>query len=48
MHLLAFDTSTDALSVAVLRSTPAGPRYWQHQGAGGAAASCSLIAAIMD
>jgi len=48
MHLLAFDTSTDALSVAVLRSTPAGPRYWQHQGAGGAAASGSLIAAILD
>jgi hypothetical protein len=37
MHLLAFDTSTDALSVAVLRGTPAGQRYWQHQGAGGAA-----------
>jgi len=48
MHLLAFDTSTDALSVAVLRSTPAGPTYWQHQGAGGAAASGSLIATIMD
>ena len=48
MHLLAFDTSTDALSVAVLRSSPAGPRYWQHQGAGGAAASGSLIAAILD
>jgi len=48
MHLLAFDTSTDALSVAVQRSTPAGPRYWQHQGAGGAAASGSLIAAVMD
>lgn len=48
MHLLAFDTSTDALSVAVLRSTPAGPRYWQHQGAGGAAASGTLIATILD
>ena len=48
MHLLAFDTSTDALSVAVMRSTPTGPLYWQHQGAGGAAASGSLIAAIMD
>jgi tRNA threonylcarbamoyladenosine biosynthesis protein TsaB len=48
MHLLAFDTSTDALSVAVMRSTPTGPRYWQHQGAGGAAASGSLIATIMD
>lgn len=48
MHLLAFDTSTDALSVAVMRSTPTGPLYWQHQGAGGAAASGSLIAAITD
>jgi len=48
MHLLAFDTSTDALSVAVMRSTSAGPLFWQHQGAGGAAASGSLIAAIMD
>jgi len=48
MHLLAFDTSTDALSVAVMRSTPTGPLYWQHQGAGGAAASGSLIAAVMD
>jgi tRNA threonylcarbamoyladenosine biosynthesis protein TsaB len=48
MHLLAFDTSTDALSVAVVRSTSAGPRYWQHEGAGGAAASGSLIASIMD
>jgi tRNA threonylcarbamoyladenosine biosynthesis protein TsaB len=48
MHLLAFDTSTDALSVAVMRSTPTGPLYWQHQGAGGAAASGSLIAAILD
>ncbi len=48
MHLLAFDTSTDALSVAVLRTTPTGPVVWQHQGAGGAAASGSLIAAAMD
>jgi tRNA threonylcarbamoyladenosine biosynthesis protein TsaB len=36
------------LSVAVVRSTSAGPRYWQHEGAGGAAASGSLIASIMD
>jgi len=48
MQLLAFDTSTDALSVAVMRSSPAGPQYWQHQGEGGAAASGSLIAAAMD
>ena len=48
MQLLAFDTSTDALSVAVMRSSPTGPQYWQHQGEGGAAASGSLIAAAMD
>ena len=48
MQLLAFDTSTDALSVAVMRSSPAGPQYWQHHGEGGAAASGSLIAAAMD
>ena len=48
MHLLAFDSSTDVMSVAVLRSSPAGPQYWLHQGAGGAAASGSLIAAVMD
>lgn len=48
MHLLAFDTSTDALSVAVLRSAPSGSEVWQHQGAGGASASGSLIATAMD
>ena len=42
MNLLAFDTSTDALSIAVQH----GARVWQHSGAGGAQASATLIPAI--
>jgi tRNA threonylcarbamoyladenosine biosynthesis protein TsaB len=42
MHLLAFDTSTDALSIAVQR----GEAVWEHSGPGGAQASATLIAAI--
>ena len=48
MRLLAFDTSTDTLSIA-LSSTVAGvPRRWQHSGAGGAQASATLVPAILD
>ena len=43
MNLLAFDTSTDALSIAVGK----GAQVWQHHGAGGAQASSTLIPAIM-
>jgi tRNA threonylcarbamoyladenosine biosynthesis protein TsaB len=43
MNLLAFDTSTDALSIAVCK----GAQVWQHSGAGGAQASATLIPAIM-
>ena len=43
MNLLAFDTSTDALSIAVCK----GAQVWQHIGAGGAQASSTLIPAIM-
>lgn len=43
MNLLAFDTSTDALSIAVGK----GAQVWQHSGAGGAHASSTLIPAIM-
>ena len=43
MNLLAFDTSTDALSIAVGK----GAQVWQHSGAGGAQASSTLIPAIM-
>ena len=39
MNLLAFDTSTEHLSVAVLRAG----RRWSHAGAGGAQASATLI-----
>ena len=43
MNLLAFDTSTDTLSIAVCQGT----QVWQHTGAGGAQASATLIPAIM-
>ena len=44
MNLLAFDTSTDTLSIAVAR----GAAVWQHTGPGGAQASASLIPAIVQ
>ena len=44
MNLLAFDTSTDTLSIAVAR----GPAVWQHTGPGGAQASASLVPAIVQ
>ena len=48
MKHLAFDTSTEILSVAVCRDgQDATPRVWQHSGAGGAQASSTLIPAIM-
>ena len=33
MKLLAFDTGTEAMSVAVCRSDAGALRLWQHQGA---------------
>jgi tRNA threonylcarbamoyladenosine biosynthesis protein TsaB len=44
MKLLAFDTSTDILSVALSD----GERVWQHTGPGGAQASSTLIPSILD
>ncbi len=44
MNLLAFDTSTDTLSIAVQH----GDAVWQHQGPGGAQASATLIPAVRD
>ncbi len=44
MKLLAFDTSTDVMSVAVTD----GDRVWQHAGPGGAQASATLIPVIFD
>lgn len=42
MNLLAFDTSTDRISIAVQREAA----VWQHEAAGGALASSTLIPAI--
>lgn len=44
MNLLAFDTSTETLSLAVAR----GDRVWAHSGPGGPQASASLIPAVLD
>ena len=43
MKLLAFDTSTDVMSIAVTD----GARVWQHTGPGGAKSSATLIPAIL-
>jgi tRNA threonylcarbamoyladenosine biosynthesis protein TsaB len=43
MNLLAFDTSTEVMSIAVSR----GDALWQHHGVGGAATSATLIPAIL-
>src|SRR3990167_7453895 len=42
MNLLAFDTSTDTLSIAVQH----GDAVWQHTGPGGAQASATLIPTV--
>ena len=44
MNLLAFDTSTDTLFIAIQR----GDQLWQHQAAGGANSSATLIPAIQQ
>lgn len=44
MKLLAFDTSTDVMSIAVTD----GRRVWQHTGPGAAQASATLIPVILD
>ena len=52
MNLLAFDTSTELMSLAVQRGAvsagdmAAASRIWQHNGAGGAQTSASLIPTI--
>ena len=56
MNLLAFDTSTDALSIAVGKGVGESvsqradntAQIWQHVGVGGAQASATLIPAIME
>lgn len=47
MNLLAFDTSTEILSIALGRDLPGSARIWQHAGAGGAQASTTLLPAVL-
>jgi hypothetical protein len=47
MKVLAFDTSTEALSVAVGRWQGGALQLWQHTGPGGAQASATLIPCAM-
>ena len=44
MNLLAFDTSTDVISIAVAR----GDHLWTHTGPGGSQASASLLPALLN
>jgi len=46
MKLLAFDTSTELISIALTRRVDGVPRVWLHTGVGGAQASSALIPAI--
>ena len=46
MNLLALDTSTEMMSVAVQRQAAGEPQVWQHSGAGGAQTSAQLIPVI--
>lgn len=48
MNLLAFDTGTDVMSVAVARNVGGQVQTWQHTAAGGARASTDLIPTILD
>ncbi|MBI2750723.1 MAG: tRNA (adenosine(37)-N6)-threonylcarbamoyltransferase complex dimerization subunit type 1 TsaB [Burkholderiales bacterium] len=48
MNLLAFDTGTESMSIAVARTVDGRVRQWQHSAAGGARASTDLIPAILD
>lgn len=48
MNLLAFDTGTDVMSVAVARTVDGRVQQWQHTAAGGAQASSTLIPTVLD
>jgi tRNA threonylcarbamoyladenosine biosynthesis protein TsaB len=48
MNLLAFDTGTEAMSIAVARTVGGVSQQWQHSGAGGPLTSTGLIPAILD
>lgn len=47
LNLLAFDTSTDVMSVAVSRTRAGRVQVWQHTAPGGAQTSTALIPAIL-
>ena len=47
MNVLAFDTSTEALSIAVGRWQGGVLRLWEHAGPGGAQASATLVPQAM-
>ncbi len=47
MKLLAFDTSTELMQIAVQSDESGGEQIWSHEGAGGAQASNNLIPAIV-
>jgi tRNA threonylcarbamoyladenosine biosynthesis protein TsaB len=47
MKLLAFDTSTEFMSIAVTRDVDGRPEVWQHTGAGAAQASLALIPTVL-
>lgn len=46
MNLLAFDCSTETLSIAVQRGVPGTAQAWTYEGAGGAQASAQLITRV--
>jgi tRNA threonylcarbamoyladenosine biosynthesis protein TsaB len=46
MKLLALDTSTDLISIAITRPVAGQTQLWEHSGPGGALASSALIPAI--
>lgn len=48
MNLLAFDTSTELMSVAVQRRVAGACQVWQHSGPGGAQTSTHLIPRIQE
>src|SRR5450830_240291 len=48
MNLLAFDTSTDMMSIAVQRTLDGMPQVWQHTAPGGAQTSANLIPFIQN
>ncbi len=48
MNLLAFDTGTERMSMAVSRAVDGQTHIWQHEALGGAQASTGLISHILD